>query len=61
MVEVTLLLEVAHGVANGRRRNPEPELVGKIARAGRLSRLDVRLDYGFENTPFALVQTGGRH
>src|SRR5205814_1442315 len=61
MEEVALLLEVAHGIADGCRRNAEPELVGKTSRAGRLSRFDIRLNYGFQNPPLALVQTRHWH
>ena len=58
MEEAAFLLEVAHRVPDGRGRDPEPKLVGKAARSGRLSRLHVDLDDGFENTSFALVKPG---
>src|ERR1700681_222043 len=61
MVEVALLFQVAHRVADGRRRDAQPEFVGKTPRTGWLSRFDVRLDYSFENTTFALVETWGSH
>jgi hypothetical protein len=57
MVEVALLLEVAHGVPDGSRRHTEPELMSEAPRASRLSCLDVGLDYGFENPPFPLIES----
>jgi hypothetical protein len=61
MVEVALFFEVAHGVADGRRRDAQPEFMGKTSGTGRLSRFDVGLDYSFENPTFALVETWGSH
>ena len=61
MIEIALLLQVTHRVADGRRRDAEPEFVRQAPRSGRLSRLDIRLYYGLEYPPFALVQTGERH
>ena len=57
MKEVTLLLQVAHRVPDSRWRNAEPEFVGKTSRTGRLSRFDIRLNYGFKDAPLAFVQT----
>jgi hypothetical protein len=57
MIQVSLFFQIAHRVADGRWRDTQPEFVRKTPRAGRLSRFDVRLDYGFENPPLTLVQT----
>jgi hypothetical protein len=57
MEEVTLLFQVAHRVSDGRWRHAEAELVGETPGTGWLSRLDVSLNYGFENPSFALIQT----
>jgi hypothetical protein len=61
MVEVALLFQVAHRVADGRRRDAQPEFVGKTSRTGWLSRFDIRLDYSFENPTLTLVETWGGH
>src|SRR5207253_8470725 len=59
--EIALLLQVAHGIADGSRRYAQSELVSKTPRSGRLSRFDIRLDYGLEYPPFALIQTREGH
>src|SRR5207248_3155511 len=56
MEEKTLLLQVAHRVANRRRRNAQAKATCQRPRAGRLGGLNVRLNDSFENATLALRQ-----
>src|ERR1051325_10885625 len=56
VVEVPLLLQVAHGVADGGGRQGEPETLRDSATPRRLGGFDVGLDDGFEDLTLALVE-----
>ena len=57
MKEVALLLQLAHGVANGGRGHPEPEPPRDGLAAGGLGGLDVGLDDRLEHPDLAVVQS----
>src|SRR5262245_4450752 len=59
MIEVALLLGIAHRVANRRRRQSEQMPLGDRAAARRLGGLHVRLDHGFEHAAFAVGERSG--
>src|SRR3989449_8066750 len=54
VVEVALLLEVAHRVADRRRRQPELIALRNRPAARRLGGLDVRFDHGLEHLALAV-------
>ena len=56
VVQVPLLLQVAHGIADGGGRQGEPEAFRDSATPRRLGGLDVGLDDGLEDLALALVQ-----
>jgi len=56
MEEKSLLLQVAHGVADGRRRYAKTEPPGDRARSSRLSSLHIRLDDGLQYPAFTIVE-----
>ncbi len=57
----SLFFEVAHGVANGRRRDPETEASRQRARARRLGRGHITVDHGFEDLSFPFGELWMRH
>ena len=58
MEEKSLLFQVAHRVADGRRRDPESEPARDRARSRGLRRLDVRADHRLEDLAFAIGELG---
>jgi hypothetical protein len=56
MKQISLLLQLAHDVTDGRRRDPEPEPSCDRLTAGRLGRLDVAVHDRLENAQLALSQ-----
>ena len=61
MEEKPLLLQVAHRVADRRRRDAEPEPPRERPRSGRLGSFDVAADHRFEHAAFAPAELLGCH
>src|SRR6185437_5619398 len=61
MEEKPLVLQVAHGVANGSRRNAEAEPAGNESRSRRFCCFHVRLDDRCEHAPLAFGELFSGH
>ncbi len=54
MEEIPLVLEVAHRISDGSRRNAEIEPLCQRSTPGRLRRIHVRTDHGLEHLSLAI-------
>jgi hypothetical protein len=54
--EIALVFQLAHGAADGGRRDAEPEFAGNGLTARGLSGFDIGLDYGLEHPELARTQ-----
>ena len=61
MIEITLFLEIAHGVSDGRRRHPKSEILGDSTRSRRFRGAYVRMNDSLENQLFPIRKSVFRH